>query len=117
MSHQGRLGTSRPRHYYVLYDDSRFESDLIETFTHALAFNYGRSTCAVSMPAPLFYADLLATRGMLYLDSIMSDDNASSVSGYTHTSDTLAQDDAKWAELCANYHPVHQSMQDKMFWV
>ncbi len=37
--------------------------------TYALCYTYARCTRSVSIPAPVKYADLLATRAALYLDN------------------------------------------------
>ena len=67
-SHVGRLGTSRPRHYYILYDESNLTANGLLTLTHHLCYNYGRATCAVSVVPCIYYADLIAKRGALYID-------------------------------------------------
>ncbi|GAB6020037.1 argonaute 1 [Chamberlinius hualienensis] len=67
-SHQGIQGTSRPAHYYVLYDDSNFDADTIEKLTYHLCHLYARCSRAVSIPAPVYYAHHLAFRGRYYLD-------------------------------------------------
>ncbi|GAB6028295.1 argonaute 1 [Chamberlinius hualienensis] len=67
-SHQGIQGTSRPAHYYVLYDDSNFDADTIQQFTYHLCHMYARCTRAVSIPAPVYYAHHCAFRGRYYLE-------------------------------------------------
>lgn len=60
-------GTSRPTHYYVLYDDNGLKPDEVQMLTYALCYTSARCTRSVSIPAPVKYADLLATRGSRYL--------------------------------------------------
>jgi eukaryotic translation initiation factor 2C len=62
-------GTSRPTHYHVLYDDNNLKPDEMQMLTYALCYTYARCTRAVSIPAPVKYADLLAFRATYYLDS------------------------------------------------
>lgn len=61
-SHGGLLGTSRPAHYSVLLDENEFTSDALEQLSFALCHIYARSTRSVSIPAPVYYADIVCTR-------------------------------------------------------
>jgi eukaryotic translation initiation factor 2C len=61
-SHTSLQGTSRPSLYHVLYDDNKFEVDELQDFTNKLCYNFQRSTRAVSIPAPTYYAHLAAKR-------------------------------------------------------
>ncbi|RKP18566.1 Piwi-domain-containing protein [Rozella allomycis CSF55] len=62
-SHSGLIGTSRPVHYHVVYDDYGFEANQIQQITFQLCHIYARSTRTVSIPAPVYYAHLAAHRG------------------------------------------------------
>ncbi|XP_060856547.1 protein argonaute-2-like [Metopolophium dirhodum] len=66
-SHQGIQGTSRPSHYHVLWDDNNFESDELQRLTYQLCHTYVRCTRSVSIPAPAFYAHLVATRAKYHM--------------------------------------------------
>lgn len=70
LSHGGLLGTSRPSHYIVLRDDN-FNGDvpLIQELSFALCHVYAKATRSVSIPAPVYYADLACTRASIYFDS------------------------------------------------
>lgn len=68
-SHNGIQGTSRPTHYYVLHDDSGFSADTLQQLTYKLCHLYGRCTRVVSIPAPVYYADLSATRARYHIRS------------------------------------------------
>jgi len=46
LSHAGIQGTSRPAHYHVLMDQSQFDADVIQTFTHHLTHTFCR--CALT---------------------------------------------------------------------
>ncbi|XP_078383843.1 protein argonaute-2-like isoform X2 [Oculina patagonica] len=61
-SHFGIQGTSRPTHYHVLYDDNGFTADSLQQLTYQLCHVYARCTKSVSMPAPAYYAHLVAFR-------------------------------------------------------
>uniref|UniRef100_A0A8R1TYC6 Uncharacterized protein n=5 Tax=Onchocerca TaxID=6281 RepID=A0A8R1TYC6_ONCVO len=66
-SHFGIQGTSRPARYHVLWDDSKFTSDELQAITFSMCHTYGRCTRSVSIPAPVYYADLVATRARCHL--------------------------------------------------
>uniref|UniRef100_A0A0K0F993 Protein argonaute-2 (inferred by orthology to a D. melanogaster protein) n=1 Tax=Strongyloides venezuelensis TaxID=75913 RepID=A0A0K0F993_STRVS len=66
-SHFGIQGTSRPAHYHVLWDDSKFTSDEIQTLSYYLCHNFGRCNRSVSIPTPVYYADLVCTRSRLHV--------------------------------------------------
>ena len=53
-SHAGLLGTSRPAHYNVLYDENGFTPDSMQQLAFALCHVYARSTRSVSIPAPVY---------------------------------------------------------------
>jgi len=67
-SHAGILGTSRPGHYTVLYDDFGFNSDSIQALSFALCHVYARATRSVSIPAPVYYADIVCSRAKNHFD-------------------------------------------------
>ncbi|XP_077485878.1 uncharacterized protein LOC144096947 [Amblyomma americanum] len=66
-SHDSRLGTARPAHYYVLCDENHFKSDALQELTYGLCQVYARCSTAVSIPAPVYYAHHAATRASCYL--------------------------------------------------
>ncbi|KAK1806387.1 hypothetical protein P4O66_004902 [Electrophorus voltai] len=66
-SHAGIQGTSRPSHYYVLWDDNRFTADELQILTYQLCHTYVRCTRSVSIPAPAYYARLVAFRARYHL--------------------------------------------------
>ena len=60
-------GTSRPSHYHVLYDDNEFTADDVQCLTYQLCHTYVRCTRSVSIPAPVYYAHLVAFRARYHL--------------------------------------------------
>lgn len=60
-------GTSRPSHYHVLWDDSHLDSDELQCLTYQLCHTYVRCTRSVSIPAPAYYAHLVAFRARYHL--------------------------------------------------
>ncbi|KAG8184697.1 hypothetical protein JTE90_013088 [Oedothorax gibbosus] len=69
-SHPGVQGTSRPCHYLVLWDDNKFKSDELQRLTYQLCYTYARCTRAVSMPAPAYYAHLVAFRSRFHFNDV-----------------------------------------------
>ncbi|XP_074358514.1 protein argonaute 16-like [Apium graveolens] len=60
-SQAGRIGTSRPAHYHVLVDEIGFSADNMQNLIHSLSYVYQRSTTAISIVAPVYYAHLTAS--------------------------------------------------------
>ena len=78
-SHAGIQGTSRPTHYHVLYnnDETIAESpDVLQGLTYSLCHVYQRCQRSVSIPAPVYYAHLVAYRATVHLQDV--DDGGSS---------------------------------------
>ncbi|KIM25526.1 hypothetical protein M408DRAFT_26081 [Serendipita vermifera MAFF 305830] len=69
-SHGSLLGTSRPAHYSVIYDDSGLSADELEKFSHDLCHVYQIATRSVSVPAPVYYADKLAGRSSIFFHDV-----------------------------------------------
>ncbi|KAJ0266517.1 Argonaute [Hirschfeldia incana] len=61
-AHAGMIGTTRPTHYHVLYDEIGFSSDDLQELVHSLSYVYQRSTTAISVVAPICYAHLAAVQ-------------------------------------------------------
>ncbi|XP_067937270.1 protein argonaute-2-like [Watersipora subatra] len=66
-SHTGIQGTSRPSHYHVLWDDNKFLADELQILTYQMCHTYVRCTRSVSIPAPAYYAHLVAFRARYHL--------------------------------------------------
>lgn len=69
-SHYGAIGSSRPAHYTVLYDTWELTADCWQQMCYALCYVYVRCARSVSIPAPVYYADLACTRARYFLDFI-----------------------------------------------
>ncbi|GKB71205.1 argonaute 4-like protein [Tanacetum coccineum] len=48
-AHAGMIGTTRPTHYHVLYDEIGFSADDLQELVHSLSYVYQRSTTAISV--------------------------------------------------------------------
>lgn len=66
-SHAGIQGTSRPSHYHVLWDDNGLTADELQQLTYQMCHTYVRCTRSVSIPAPAYYAHLVAFRARYHL--------------------------------------------------
>ncbi|EGN96087.1 hypothetical protein SERLA73DRAFT_185621 [Serpula lacrymans var. lacrymans S7.3] len=95
-SHAGIKGTSRPSHYIVLRDDNGLNADALQELSYGLCHAYARATRSVSIPAPVYYADLVCRRAKFHYDpawnfednvSVHSDDGPSLQSFQDHFSD------------------------------
>ncbi|GJJ07624.1 hypothetical protein Clacol_001828 [Clathrus columnatus] len=104
-SHAGLLGTSRPAHYNVLLDENNFSPDALQQLSFALCHVYARSTRSVSIPAPVYYADIVCSRAKNHFDpqgSLELDPNNTD-----QTVDILAYKKA--------FKPVHQNTSVTMY--
>ncbi|RDX55086.1 Piwi-domain-containing protein [Lentinus brumalis] len=80
-SQAGLLGTSRPAHYVVLENEAELSLPTIGQVAYHLCYQYARATRAVSIPAPVYYADLMCRRLTVTVQSCGGSDAASTVSG------------------------------------
>lgn len=109
-SHGGLLGTSRPAHYNVLYDENEFSADGLQSLSFALCHVYARSTRSVSIPAPVYYADIVCSRAKNHYDP----------QGNVDFSDSATQLDQAQAEGALEaykrgFKPLHVNMQSLMY--
>ncbi|XP_048590350.1 protein argonaute-2 [Nematostella vectensis] len=107
-SHAGIQGTSRPSHYHVLWDDNNFSADELQALTYQLCHTYVRCTRAVSIPAPAYYAHLVAFRARYHMmdrDKEAGNDNSSVASG----------EDCRGPQLLANAVQVHPKVLQGMY--
>ncbi|KAF6163373.1 hypothetical protein GIB67_041254 [Kingdonia uniflora] len=77
-SHSGINGTSKPVRYTVLFDENGFSSQDIQKVIYNLCYTCARCTKPVSLVPPVYYAKLAASRGRLYLDSLIESYTAAS---------------------------------------
>jgi len=100
-SHGGLLGTSRPGHYSVLYDDNNLTADTMQALSFALCHVYAGSTRSVSIPAPVYYADKVCARAKIHFDPEKTGGDFSE-SGMTDNSETLEAYKQDFKALHAN---------------
>ncbi|KAJ6539414.1 argonaute-like protein [Mycena capillaripes] len=109
-AHGGLLGTSRPAHYSVLYDENNFSADALQSLSFALCHVYARSTRSVSIPAPVYYADIVCSRAENHYDP----------QGTVDFSDSATQiDDGQAASSLEafrrGFKPLHNSQSTLMY--
>ncbi|GLB35650.1 putative argonaute family protein [Lyophyllum shimeji] len=108
-SHGGLLGTSRPAHYSVLYDENGFTADSMQGLSFALCHVYARSTRSVSIPAPVYYADIVCSRAKNHYDPTGGLDFSDSMT------QTGSQADDTLQAFKTGYKPLHPNMSKVMY--
>ncbi|KAJ3570209.1 hypothetical protein NP233_g4554 [Leucocoprinus birnbaumii] len=106
-SHAGILGTSRPAHYSVLYDENSFGADTLQKFTYHLCYTYARATRAVSIPAPVYYADIVCSRAKNHYDPYETIPEADP--GLADKADQDLENHK------AAFRPLHQAVENLMY--
>ncbi|THU91323.1 argonaute-like protein [Dendrothele bispora CBS 962.96] len=104
-SHAGLIGTSRPSHYNVLYDDNNFSVDALQSLCFTLCHVYARSTRSVSIPAPVYYADIVCARAKNHFDplgNLSMSDTATQVSGHTGGAPDLQSYKTAYKQVAGN---------------
>ncbi|GAA5861277.1 hypothetical protein JCM3774_002251 [Rhodotorula dairenensis] len=86
-SHKALIGTTRPTRYVLLVDENGLTSNDFEATIHSLNYSYQRCNKAVSLPAPVYYAHLIAGHIRKW---IVSDNSSASSAGGTDTDSTPA---------------------------
>ncbi|KAJ7481095.1 argonaute-like protein [Mycena galericulata] len=109
-SHGGLLGTSRPAHYSVLYDENNFSADALQSLSFALCHVYARSTRSVSIPAPVYYAHIVCSRAKNHYDP----------QGTVDFSDSATQNDEEQVASSLEafkrgFQPLHSNQSKRMY--
>jgi len=113
-SHGGLLGTSRPAHYSVLYDQNKFSADALQSLSFALCHVYARSTRSVSIPAPVYYADIVCSRAKNHYDPQPDGTNALDFSE-ADTQLDQAQADSSLEAYKRGFKPLHKVQETLMY--
>ncbi|KAF7297375.1 hypothetical protein MIND_00971000 [Mycena indigotica] len=113
LSHAAILGTSRCAHYTVLLDEN-FQEDVakLEELSYALCHAYARATRSVSIPAPVYYADLACDHAKFHMDPNAMFDLESDASS---TTGSVA--DASLEEWNKAFHDVHKNLAHTMYFL
>lgn len=113
-SHHGSIGTSKPTHYHVLWDEHGFSSDKLQELIYNLCFTFARCCKPVSLVPPVYYADLLAYRGRLYFDALTEKHFLGSSSSSMGTSSSSTSGGASIDESICK---LHSDLENMMFFV
>lgn len=112
-SHFGGLGTSKPTHYHVLWDENGFNSDRLQKLIYNMCFTFARCTKPVSLVPPVYYADLVAYRGRMFQEVLMEMQSpASSTASFTTSSSSSST-----TSFEQGFFKLHHELQNKMFFV
>ncbi|KAG9132406.1 hypothetical protein Leryth_008345 [Lithospermum erythrorhizon] len=111
-SHYGGLGTSKPTHYYVLWDENQFTSEGLQKLIYNLCFTFARCTKPVSLVPPVYYADLVAYRGRLYQEVVMESQSRTRSSSSVATSSSSLD-----GSFDSRFYDQHPDLKNIMFFV
>ncbi|KAL1732283.1 ribonuclease H-like domain-containing protein [Schizophyllum commune] len=107
-------GTARPAHYIMLkdaiLDNQQLQAqhatrlDQIARLSFYLCHAYSKATSSVSIPAPVYYADIACRRGNIHLEkSLRYGEDGGSDSGSTLSEDEIEKRIQKW---CTNFQKI-----------
>ncbi|KAK3432597.1 hypothetical protein EUGRSUZ_D00106 [Eucalyptus grandis] len=113
-SHYGSLGTSKPTHYNVLWDEHKFSSDHLQKLIYSLCFTFARCTKSVSLVTPVYYADLVAYRGRLYHEAVMEHSPNSVASSSSSTASSSLSSVGSNEE---RFYKLHADVENTMFFI
>ncbi|XP_038711450.1 protein argonaute 2-like [Tripterygium wilfordii] len=115
-SHYGSLGTSKPTHYHVLWDENGINSDQLQKLIYDMCFTFARCTKPVSLVPPVYYADLVAYRGRLYYEAVIEGQSPVSVSS-SLSSLASSSSSSSAASLDDRFYKLHADLENIMFFV
>ncbi|KAF8914444.1 argonaute-like protein [Gymnopilus junonius] len=110
LTHGGLLGTSRPAHYSVIYDENKFSADAMQSLSFALCHVYARATRSVSIPAPVYYADIVCARAKNHYTPGTDLDLSETATQVSHAEGQLQA-------FRAGYKPLHANMANLMYFM
>ncbi|KAI0821782.1 Piwi-domain-containing protein [Trametes gibbosa] len=115
-AHNGLKGHVRPTHYTVVYDENRYQADVLQQGTHAASYLFARATKAVSLVPAAYYADIACERGRDYLNVLLNlTDDRSSVGG---TADREAEKERVYENAVKLWGDgIHKDLKDCMFYI
>ncbi|KAK7023946.1 Argonaute-like protein [Favolaschia claudopus] len=110
-SHAAIKGMSRSAHYTVLQDEV-FGGDIkkLQDLSFALCHIYAKATRSVSIPAPVYYADLACARGKFHIDPNSNMDFEGSVSSGGQTIFSLDP----WKDA---FKPINNGIRGAMYFL
>ncbi|XP_052202426.1 protein argonaute 2-like [Diospyros lotus] len=112
-SHYGILGTSKPTHYYVLWDEHNFTSDQLQKLIYDMCFTFARCTKPVSLVPPVYYADLVAYRGRMFQE-VVTTFNPGSAAASSSSSSVASSSGPSFDE---GFYKLHPELENIMYFV
>lgn len=106
-SHSGILGTSRSAHYSVIYDENQLNPDSMQSLSYALCHIFARSTRSVSIPAPVYYADIVCTKAKTRFDPTSSSQASDAGTEHSGTLESYAR----------AFQALHANQATKMYFL
>ncbi|KAG6327865.1 hypothetical protein ID866_11224 [Astraeus odoratus] len=110
-AHGSLQGSTRPVHYYVIYDEIGFKADGLQGLTNAFSYMFARATKAVRRASPVYYASCACRRGRCYIRKLLY--------GYVGDGTTVgssAEEDAM-KETQTLWHGGIKALKDTMFYL
>ncbi|KAJ7691661.1 Piwi domain-containing protein [Mycena metata] len=101
-------GTTRAAHYSVLYDENNLSADQVQILSFALCHLYGRSSSAVSIPAPVYYADRVCARMANHIDP-------QSPVGRRNMPNPTSP--FQFDDFARAFRPPHENQKDEMYFI
>ncbi|KAI1415502.1 Piwi-domain-containing protein [Hypoxylon sp. FL1857] len=117
--HTPLRGTARPAHYFVVHDEifrNKYDKDAankLETFTHDLCFMFGRSTGAVSICTPAYYADLACNRARCYV----ADDDSNAGASEGQDAEVASSSSEEKKPKGSDGLLIHTELENTMFYI
>lgn len=106
-SHKAIQGTARATHYYVILDETKIPVDDFQAICNNLCYTYIRSTTAVSLIPPVYYAHLASLRAKCHEHTISAPPTRDQQSGKKSTAE----------EDLTTLRPLSEHIKDSMWYV
>ncbi|KAL1204983.1 Protein argonaute 2 [Cardamine amara subsp. amara] len=116
-SHHGGIGTSKPTHYYTLWDELGFTSDQVQKLIFEMCFTFTRCTKPVSLVPPVYYADMVAYRGRMYHEASSREKNFRQPRGASSSTASLSSSLSSLTMEDKAIFKLHTELENVMFFV
>ncbi|XP_010499677.1 PREDICTED: protein argonaute 2 [Camelina sativa] len=116
-SHHGGIGTSKPTHYYTLWDELGFTSDQVQKLIFEMCFTFTRCTKPVSLVPPVYYADMVAYRGRIYHEASSRERNIRQPRGASTSAASLVSSLSSLTIEDKAIFKLHAELENVMFFV
>uniref|UniRef100_A0A8H7Y049 Piwi domain-containing protein n=1 Tax=Psilocybe cubensis TaxID=181762 RepID=A0A8H7Y049_PSICU len=109
-----RQNASRSRHYSILHDENwHYDMQPLQELSYSLCHNYAKATCAISIPTPVNYADLVCSHGMLHFHPEEDDlDEESAYTYWNYEEKEIAME--RWRKA---FRKVHPNLETSMYFL